>query len=110
MDSGIRVACDMNEFVSVIVCKNQESRIRTFPSYKLMRRIKAKAHANTSLALNSSQHQQMQEEKEVTYFVSKATTNACSQIHPDSATMDTSSISLFSKTNECMVMTNTTIA
>lgn len=34
-----------------------------------MRRIKAKAHANTSLALNSSQHQQMQEEKELTLFL-----------------------------------------
>lgn len=45
-----------------------------------------------------------------TYFVSSATTNACNQIHPESATMDASSISLFSKAYACMVMTKTTIA
>lgn len=45
-----------------------------------------------------------------TYFVSSATTNACNQIHPESATIDASSISLFSKAYACMVMTKTTIA
>lgn len=44
------------------------------------------------------------------YLVSNITTKACNQIHPESATSETSSISLFSQAQEFMLITNTTIA